>query len=75
MKTTASITQSAASITQSATRKKDNFFDRWFPKLFIGMFILAGLSILVTIGVVIWAVFQAPEFFNETLPRIIESFN
>lgn len=53
----------------------DNFFDRWFPKLFIGMFILIGLVILATIGVVIWAVFQAPEFFNETLPRIIESFN
>ena len=53
----------------------DNFFDRWFPKLFIGMFILVGLVILATIGVVIWAVSQAPEFFNETLPHIIESFN
>lgn len=53
----------------------DNFFDRCFPNLSIGMFILVGLAVLVTIGVVIWAVSQAPEFFNETLPHIIESFN
>lgn len=53
----------------------DNFFDRWFPKLFIGIYILVGLVILTTIGVVIWAISRAPEFFNETLPRIIESFN
>lgn len=53
----------------------DNFFDRWSHKLSIGMFILVGLVILVTIGVVIWAASQAPEFFNETLLHIIESFN
>lgn len=45
----------------------DNFFEKWFPRLAIGTFVLVAISFITTFIFLFWAMIQIPELISYVL--------